>query len=78
MLVRALFVALTSVFLSAAGAIAQTGSPSPTAQVASPEPATYYASWGLIALGGLTVIMVLAAYLYHAPGFRQRSGRGAA
>jgi hypothetical protein len=80
---RALVISLGSVFLSTATAVAQaqTPSPSPTATaVASVKPgppAPYYAAWGLIVLAILTVVAVLGAYLYHAPGFRQRQGRGA-
>jgi hypothetical protein len=77
---RALVIALIGVLLTGAGAIAQT--PSPAASVAPSvkpgPPAPYYAAWGLMVLAALTVIATLAAYLYHAPGFRQRTGRGAA
>lgn len=78
-LTRALVAALLWTIATASGAIAQ--SPTPEVTAASPKPgppATYYAAWGLIAIAGLTVLAVLAAYLYHAPGFRQRTGRGAA
>lgn len=80
---RALVPALLWIVLAASGAIAQSPSPSPSPALtaATPKPgppATYYAAYGLIALAGITVLAVLAAYLYHAPGFRQRGGRGAA
>lgn len=48
-----------------------------TPVIAEPgPPASYYASYGLIAIGGLTVLAVLAGYLFQAPGFR-RSSKGA-
>jgi len=37
-------------------------------------PASYYASYGLIAIGGLTILAVLAGYLFQAPGFRRTKG----
>lgn len=83
-LARALVIALSSVLLSAASAMAQTQTPSPSptatgvASVKPGPPAPYYAAWGLIVIAGITVIAVLGAYLYHAPGFRQRHGRGTA
>lgn len=85
-----LLIAITCIFITT-GAIAQapTTSPSPTVSptatataggvvsVKPGPPAPYYAAWGLIVLAGITVLAVLGAYLYHAPGFRQRQGRGA-
>ena len=66
------------VFLVLAGipALAQ-ASPSPSVIIVEPgPPASYYASYGLIAIGGLTLLAVLAGYLFQAPGFR-RSSKGA-
>lgn len=63
--------------LAAIPALAQEGSasPSPSLVIAEPgPPASYYASYGLIAIGGLTLLAVLAGYLFQAPGFRRSKG----
>lgn len=70
------FLALTAVPALAAEATGAP-SPSPTASVIIAEPgppASYYASYGLIAIGGLTLLAVLAGYLFQAPGFRRSKG----
>ncbi len=65
--------------LAAVAAFAQAPTPSPTAAGGvAPRPGPpipYYASYGLIVLAGMTVLAVLAGYLFQAPGFR-RASRG--
>lgn len=78
--VRALVVAgaiLSFLALAALPALAQEPAASPTAEATTRPgpPASYYASYGLVALGGLTALAILAGYLIQAPGFR-KSARG--
>ena len=73
-----MIVAIATVVLSAAPAVAQTPSPTgPSSVPKAPAPWTYYMAMATIGIAGLTLIMAVLGYLVQAPGFRrgQRSGQ---
>ncbi|GAC1421802.1 MAG: hypothetical protein NVSMB57_15240 [Actinomycetota bacterium] len=71
----AAFLVFASGFAWAAEGASPSASASALPAKAPGPPIPYYASYGLVALVGLTILGLIAAYLFQAPGFR-RSSRG--